>query len=33
MTIGTFTTLGTVDDETGTKLAHAIERVKADGLT
>ena len=33
VTIGTFTTLGTVDDETGTKLAHAIERVKADGLT
>lgn len=30
--IGTFQTLGTVDDETGTKLAQAIERVKADGL-
>jgi hypothetical protein len=31
--IGTFQTLGTVDDETGTKLAQAIDRVKADGLT
>jgi hypothetical protein len=32
VSIGTFQTLGTVDDETGTKLAQAIERVKADGL-
>jgi hypothetical protein len=32
VSIGQFTTLGTVDDETGAKLAQAIERVKEDGL-
>ena len=32
VSIGTFTTLGTVDDETGVKLAQALDRVKEDGL-